>query len=72
MNTGYYGSVLLEALIVGGILGAMMSVAVILYPIDGPQTAAWMGIILGMLTHLGFEVTKANRWYCQNGAACHA
>ena len=72
MNTGYYGSVLLESLIVGGILAAMMATAVIVYPIDGPERAAYMGLFLGILTHVGFEITKANSWYCNNGAACKA
>jgi hypothetical protein len=70
MDTAYYGSVLIEALVVGALLAAMLAIATVLYPIDGPQRAIWIGIVVGALTHLLFEVTKANRWYCTNGAAC--
>ena len=69
--SGYYGSVMLEALVVGGILAALTSMAVVVYPTyDSPQRAAMLGAVLGALVHVIFEVTKANRWYCDNGAAC--
>lgn len=72
-RTGYYGSVLLEALIVGGILAGLMAMAIVVWPLDdSPRAAAVMGFALGMLVHLLFEGTKANRWYCANGAACAA
>lgn len=67
---GYYGSVLLEALVVGGILAAMMSIVVVLYPITGSSSAAFRGFFLGALTHILFEASRANAWYCKNGAAC--
>lgn len=71
MSTGYYGSVLLEALGVGGVLAALMSMAVVMYPTyDSPSRAATLGFVLGLLVHALFEATKANRWYCANGAAC--
>ena len=71
--TGYYGAVMLEALIVGGILAAMMSMAIVVWPInDSPQSAAVMGLVLGALVHIAFEASKANTFYCKNGAACAA
>ena len=69
--SGYYGSVMLEALVVGAVLAALMSMAVVMYPTyDSPQRAAILGMVLGALVHVLFETTKANRWYCDNGAAC--
>lgn len=73
MSTSYYGSLAIEALVVGGILAALMSMAIVIYPLaNSPQRAATMGFALGVLVHLGFEWSKANSWFCQNGAACRA
>ncbi len=71
--TGYYGSVLIEALVVGGMLAALMSMAIVVYPLeDVPSRAAMLGFVLGLTTHVIFEATKANTWYCDYGAACAA
>jgi|APGre2960657444_1045066.scaffolds.fasta_scaffold07163_6 hypothetical protein len=70
-STGYYGSVLIEALVVGGVLAALMSMAIVVFPLEeSPQRAAFLGFVLGVLTHVSFEMTKANAFYCKNGAAC--
>lgn len=66
----YIGSLLIEVVVVGAILAAMLTASQILYPITGPQDAAYTGFILGALAHLIFEVTKVNAWYCASGAAC--
>lgn len=72
-STGYYGSLVIEALVVGGILAALMSMAIVVYPLaNSPQRAATMGFVLGILVHVGFEGAKANSWYCSQGAACRA
>jgi hypothetical protein len=70
-TTAYIGSVTIEALVVGGILAALMSMAIVVYPLyESPSRAAMLGFFLGALVHVVFEVTKANTWYCDNGAAC--
>ena len=33
-STGYYGSLIIEALVVGGILAALMSMAIVVYRYD--------------------------------------
>jgi hypothetical protein len=68
----YLGSLLIEALVVGAVLAAMLSASMVLYPMTGPQDAAYTGFVLGMIAHLGFELTKVNSWYCSSGAACSA
>jgi hypothetical protein len=73
MSTSYFGSLVIEALVVGGILAALMSMTIVVYPLaNSPQRAATMGFVLGVLVHLGFEGAKANAFYCKNGAACRA
>lgn len=68
----YLGSLLIEAIVVGAVLSAMLTASMILYPMLGPRDAAYTGFIVGVITHLLFEVTKANSWYCSSGAACSA
>jgi hypothetical protein len=63
---------MIEALVVGAVLAALLTASSILYPITGPQDAAYTGFILGMIAHLAFELTKVNSWYCSSGAACSA
>jgi len=71
--SAYYGSVMLEAVVVGGMLAALMAMAIVVYPLrDAPGKAAILGFVLGAMTHGLFEVSKANTWYCDNGAACAA
>jgi outer membrane biosynthesis protein TonB len=70
MDMSYYGSLLIEALVVGAVLAAILSSWIVVSPLDGPSHAAYVGFIVGMLTHIGFELIGANRWYCKNGASC--
>lgn len=53
---------LLEAVVVGAILAAVLAVVAGL----GPTT----GFLAGAGVHLVFELVGANRWYCTHGAAC--
>lgn len=69
-TTAYYGSLLLEAIVVGAVLAAILSSWIVMSPMNGPRDAAYVGFIVGMLTHIGFELVGANRWYCRNGASC--
>jgi len=70
MSFQYFSSVLVEAIIVGVVLAVCLSVSDVLVPINGPQRAAYTGLIVGILVHIGFEVFGANRWYCKQGASC--
>jgi hypothetical protein len=70
MSFSYISSVVVEAIIVGIVLAVSLSVSDVLVPINGPQRAAYTGLVVGMLVHVGFEVFGANRWYCKQGASC--
>jgi hypothetical protein len=69
----YLTSVGVEALIVGAVLGTVLAVAVLMYPIgDSMVDAAVVGCAVGIVVHILFEATRANAWYCRSGAACAA
>lgn len=34
------------------------------------KSAMLVGVITGVLTHLGFEAAGLNKYYCENGYAC--
>ena len=66
----YLGSLVIELVVVGAIISAMLTASMILYPMTGPRDAAYTGFIVGALAHLLFEITRMNSWYCSSGAAC--
>ena len=70
LSFAYVSMVLVEALIVGIVLAASLTVSDILVPITNAQTAALTGLVVGALVHVGFEVAGANAWYCRKGASC--
>lgn len=61
---------LVEAAVVGVVLGVSLLILEILGIVRSPSSALLAGVVLGTLIHLGFEFSGANRWYCQHGAAC--
>lgn len=67
----YMASVGMEALVVGLVLAMTLAFTVLVYPLgDDMMRAAMVGLGLGCLIHIGFELSRANRWYCRRGAAC--
>jgi len=70
LSFSHVSMVLVEALVVGLVLAASLSVSDILVPITNPKTAALTGLVVGALVHIGFEVFGANAWYCTEGASC--
>lgn len=62
----------LEAVIVGVVLMAVLGVLHWAAPVlfKSPWTAALTGFVLGVVVHLGFEITGLNRTYCSVGHAC--
>ena len=60
-----------EACIVGLVLAVVMA-AVVHFSgaIDTPRRGLVLGFVLGVLIHLGFEITGANAAYCTVGSAC--
>jgi hypothetical protein len=66
----YISNLLVEAVVVGAVLSAMLTASMILHPMTGPQDAAYTGFIVGAIAHLIFEITRMNSWYCSSGAAC--
>ena len=67
----YLASLCLEALVVGLTLAIALAFTVLIYPIgDDMMRAAIAGLVLGAMLHLGFELSRANTWYCRRGAAC--
>jgi hypothetical protein len=70
---------LVEAIVVGFILLIIsipvMSIINRCYPDElfpSKKKFYVASIIIGMLTHFGFEASGANKWYCENGAACQS
>jgi hypothetical protein len=62
----YLVSVGAEALVVGAVLGALLAVAVAIYPFGESMTdAAVVGFAVGMCVHVLFELTRGNAWYCK-------
>ena len=64
---------LAEAGIVGLMLGVVIMVIYSIIPVvftSGVIAAGIAGFIVGASTHLLFEYTGANTWYCDNGHAC--
>ncbi len=62
----------IEVVIVAvSLAGAMAAVAWLLPGwLRGVPRAALVGLVLGALFHLGFELTGLNAMYCRVGAAC--
>jgi len=65
----YTTRLVLEAACVGAVVAVALLVGQLLNPVDRNQTLLF-GFVLGMLIHLGFEVTGFNTYYCRHGAAC--
>jgi ABC-type uncharacterized transport system permease subunit len=63
-------SVILEALVVGVVLGMLMALSHAVYPIRGRSSAFVTGLVLGMVFHIVCEMTSVNSWYCTHGTAC--
>jgi len=55
-----------EAIVVGIVLVIAWAVLRNALPVDDLVAL----FILGALTHIGFEIAGANKWYCKNGYAC--
>lgn len=63
-------SLLIEAVVVGVVLGVVMALGSRVYaPVSALEFAVF-GVVLGALVHYAFELSGANRWYCTHGAAC--
>lgn len=65
-------SVILEALVVGAVLGMLMALSHAIYPITTRFSAFVTGVVLGMVFHIVCEMTSVNSWYCTHGTACAA
>ena len=65
----YTTRLVMEAACVGAVVAVALLVGQFLNPVDRIQTLLY-GFMLGMLIHLGFEVTGLNTYYCRHGAAC--
>jgi hypothetical protein len=64
-------SLALEAVVVGVVLAIALAITVrISGSIDSPGRGLAIGFVLGILVHLGFELSGANAAYCTIGAAC--
>lgn len=60
-----------EAGVVGLVLAVIMAAVVYVSgPIDTVQRGLVLGFVMGVVIHLGFELTGANAAYCTLGAAC--
>jgi uncharacterized MnhB-related membrane protein len=63
--------VVIEALVVGGVLGCVLALSTTIYKTeDKASRAAFLGFVLGILVHVSFEISKVNTWYCRHGVAC--
>ncbi|QJX74039.1 hypothetical protein F-E9_285 [Faustovirus] len=60
----------LEAGVVGIVLGFVMMIVYAVMPITTIIMAGLVGLIVGAGSHLVFELTGANKWYCESGHAC--
>ena len=62
--------VFLEAAVVGAMLAVIMLIANSVYPLKSATSILAVSFVVGVLFHLGCEVTGINKWYCVHGAAC--
>lgn len=62
----------MEAIVVGVVLSILLVVTTSVVPLHQENIArtSIVGFVLGVVTHLGFELVGANAWYCRQGAAC--
>lgn len=63
-------SLTFEALFVGAFLAVVLGLTAALVDISSPVTAVFVGFVLGVGTHLFFEITGLNARYCSIGHAC--
>lgn len=61
---------LIEAVVVSVVLAIILLLLNQVYPIGDNMRVFIMGLIAGVITHLGFELVGGNKWYCLNGFAC--
>ena len=61
---------LIEAVVVAVVLALILVVLNQVYPVGDNMRILVLGLIAGVITHLGFELVGGNRWYCMYGYAC--
>ena len=61
---------LIEAVVVAVVLALILVVLNQVYPVGDNMRVLVLGLIAGVITHLGFELVGGNRWYCMYGYAC--
>lgn len=61
---------LIEAVVVSVVLAIILLLLNQVYPIGDNMRVFIMGLMAGVITHLGFELVGGNKWYCLNGFAC--
>ncbi|QJX71519.1 hypothetical protein F-M6_0272 [Faustovirus] len=60
----------LEALSFGVLLSIVSMIVYAIVPASTIIKAGIISFILGAGSHLVFEATGANKWYCESGHAC--
>lgn len=63
-------SLAFEAIFVGAFLAIALGLTAAIVDVSNPMTAAAVGFLLGIGTHLFFEFTGLNARYCSTGHAC--
>lgn len=61
---------LAEAGFVGGLLAALLLVSIRVARPETNQEILLLGFVLGVVIHLGCELTGLNKQYCKTGYAC--
>jgi hypothetical protein len=65
-----HSNLLIEALAVGAMTALALCIARLVTPISTIREALIVGFVIGVVFHLGCQVSGINAWYCKHGAAC--